>query len=167
MMAADSFARSILMPVVYALDIALVMGGFDPEDVPGVEEGVDGAVMAGWPSPGVRFVEQPNAAMDVIAAAAAKARKPRGKCCVFLCIEASSFSLDYGLFRATGEPVSEMQEACRFTCRTRAAALTAPPNIRTCRALPRPAVWSWRRDRSVRSASHTDRAWETGAPEFA
>jgi len=103
-MAADSFARSMATPVVYALDIALVMGGFDPEDVPGVDDGVDGAVMAGWPSPGVRFVEQPNAAMDAIAAAATKARKPPCKCCVFLCIEASSFSLDYWLFRATGGP---------------------------------------------------------------
>jgi hypothetical protein len=44
MMAADSFARSMLVPSTNAL----AMGGFDvPEDVPGVEEGVDGAVMAG------------------------------------------------------------------------------------------------------------------------
>jgi hypothetical protein len=100
MMAADSVARSMLTPVVYALAI----GGFDPEDVPGVEEGVDGAAMAGWPSPGVRFVEQPNAAMDAIAAAAANARKPPCKCCVFLRIDASSFSLDCWLLRATGGP---------------------------------------------------------------
>src|SRR5437660_12266417 len=65
---------------------------------------MDGAVMAGWPSPGVRFVVQPNAANDAIAAAAANPRKPPYKCCVFLCIEASSFSLDYWLFRATGAP---------------------------------------------------------------
>jgi len=88
MMAADSFARSTLTPAEYALAI----GGFDvPEDVPGVDDGVDGAVMAGWPSPGVRFVVQPNAASDAIAAAAANPRKPPCKCCVFLCIEASSF----------------------------------------------------------------------------
>ena len=89
MIAADSFARSMLTPVEYAL----AMGGFVPEDVPGVEDGMDGAVTAGWPSPGVRLVEQPNAAKDAIAAAAANARKPPCKCCVFLCIEASSFSI--------------------------------------------------------------------------
>src|SRR5438270_12958695 len=83
------------------------MGGFDvPEDVPGVVEGLDGAVMAGWPSPGVRFVLQPNAANDAIAAAAANPRQPLCKCCVFLSIEASSFSRDCWLFRATGEPKS-------------------------------------------------------------
>ncbi|MEA2328803.1 MAG: hypothetical protein QOE68_3762 [Thermoanaerobaculia bacterium] len=60
------------------------------EDVPGVDDGLVGAVMDGWPSPGVRFVEQPNAAKDAIAAAAANPRKPY-KCCVCLCIEASSF----------------------------------------------------------------------------
>jgi hypothetical protein len=43
-MAADSFARSMLAPPTYAL----AMGGFDvPEDVPGVEEGMAGAVMPG------------------------------------------------------------------------------------------------------------------------
>ncbi|HEX3579801.1 MAG TPA: hypothetical protein VHY33_14655 [Thermoanaerobaculia bacterium] len=62
----------MLVPAVNALAI----GGFVPEDVPGVEEGVAGAVMAGWPSPGVRFVEQPKAASDAIAAAAANPRKP-------------------------------------------------------------------------------------------
>ena len=53
-----------------------------------------GAVMAGWPSPGVRFVEQPNAANEAIAAAAAKPRKPPCKCCVFLCIEPPVSSRD-------------------------------------------------------------------------
>jgi hypothetical protein len=68
------------------------MGGFDvPDDVPGVEAGVAGAVMPGWPSPGVRLVEQPNAANEAIAAAAAKPRNPPCTCCEFLCIEASSF----------------------------------------------------------------------------
>jgi hypothetical protein len=44
MMAADSFARSMLVPCTNAL----AMGGFDvPEDVPGVEDGVAGAVMPG------------------------------------------------------------------------------------------------------------------------
>jgi hypothetical protein len=43
-MAADSFARSMLTPVVKELAI----GGLDvPEDVPGVDDGMDGAVMAG------------------------------------------------------------------------------------------------------------------------
>jgi hypothetical protein len=88
MTAAESLARSTLTPCEYALAI----GGFDvPEDVPGVAEGVAGAVMAGWPSPGVRFVEQPNAVNDAIAAAAANPRKPPCKCCRFLCIGASSF----------------------------------------------------------------------------
>jgi hypothetical protein len=44
MMAADSLARSTLTPSEYALAI----GGLDvPADVPGVVDGVDGAVMAG------------------------------------------------------------------------------------------------------------------------
>jgi hypothetical protein len=49
-MAADSLARSTLTPAAAALAI----GGFEvPDDVPGVDEGVAGAVMLGWPSPGV------------------------------------------------------------------------------------------------------------------
>jgi hypothetical protein len=41
-MAADSFARSTLTPA------ALAIGGFDvPEDVPGMDDGVAGAVMPG------------------------------------------------------------------------------------------------------------------------
>jgi hypothetical protein len=43
MIAADSFARSTLTPSTYAL----AMGGLVPEDVPGVADGVAGAVMAG------------------------------------------------------------------------------------------------------------------------
>jgi len=44
MIAADSFARSTLTPSANALAI----GGFEvPEDVPGVADGVEGAVMAG------------------------------------------------------------------------------------------------------------------------
>ena len=110
MIAADSFARSMLTPVVYALAI----GGFDvPEDVPGVEDGVDGAVMAGWPSPGVRFVEQPNAANEAIAAAAANARKPPCKCFVSLCIEASSFSVIKSNWRAKKRLTTEAQRAQR------------------------------------------------------
>jgi hypothetical protein len=89
-MAADSLARSTLMPSAAALAI----GGLVPEDVPGVADGDAGAVMAGWPSPGVRLVEQPNAANEAIAAAAAKPRKPPCKCCVFLCIEPPVSSLD-------------------------------------------------------------------------
>ena len=47
-MAADSLARSTLTPVAIALVIALDMGGFDiPEDVPGVDDGVAGAVIPG------------------------------------------------------------------------------------------------------------------------
>jgi len=91
-MAADSLARSTLTPVAIALVIALDMGGFDiPEDVPGVDDGVAGAVMPGSPSPGVRFVEQPNTANEAIAAAAANPRNPPRKFSVLLCIEASSF----------------------------------------------------------------------------
>jgi len=45
-MAAASFAREMLAPMSAAL--ALAIGGLDvPEDVPGVDEGLDGAVMAG------------------------------------------------------------------------------------------------------------------------
>jgi hypothetical protein len=44
MMAADWFARSMLVPATNAL----AMGGLDvPEDVPGVDDGMAGAVMAG------------------------------------------------------------------------------------------------------------------------
>src|SRR5213080_1885698 len=99
MIAAASFARSTLMPAAAALAI----GGFDvPDDVPGVDDGDEGAVMAGWPSPGVRLVEQPNTANDVIAAAAANPRRPPCKCCVFLVIEASRYIACRWLFRATG-----------------------------------------------------------------
>jgi hypothetical protein len=96
---ADSFAWSMLAPA------ALAMGGLDvPEDVPGTDEGVAGAVMPGCPSPGVRFVEQPNAANETIAAAAANPRNPPCKCCVFLVIKASKDIACRSLFRATGEP---------------------------------------------------------------
>jgi hypothetical protein len=43
MTAADSFARSMLPVSTYALAI----GGLVPDDVPGVADGVAGAVMAG------------------------------------------------------------------------------------------------------------------------
>jgi hypothetical protein len=43
MMAADSLARSICIPIAAALAI----GGFDPDDEPGVDDGVAGAVIAG------------------------------------------------------------------------------------------------------------------------
>jgi hypothetical protein len=51
MTAAASFARSILCPTAAALlcptIAALAIGGFVPEDEPGVEAGVAGAVMDG------------------------------------------------------------------------------------------------------------------------
>jgi hypothetical protein len=64
---------------------ALAIGGLDvPEDVPGVAAGLDGALIEGVPSPGVRLVEQPNAAREQIAAAAANPRNSPRKCCVWL-----------------------------------------------------------------------------------
>jgi hypothetical protein len=85
-MAAASFAREILVPI----SAALAIGGLEvPDDVPGVDEGVEGAAMAGWPSPGVRLVEQPNTVREVMSAAAATPRKPPVSCSVFLRMRAS------------------------------------------------------------------------------
>jgi hypothetical protein len=67
--------------------VALAIGGFTavPEDVPGVEEGVlAGDVIPGCPSPGVRLVEQPNAAREQTSAATAMPRKPPFSFCVCL-----------------------------------------------------------------------------------
>src|SRR5436190_12963 len=70
MMAAASFARSMLMSAPMALAIGGFDGGLDvPEDVPGVEAGDAGGLMEGWPSPGVRFVEQPKPARRMMKAA--------------------------------------------------------------------------------------------------
>ena len=50
-MAKASFARVMRAPIsaaLDALDAALAIGGLEaPEDVPGVDDGLDGAVMAG------------------------------------------------------------------------------------------------------------------------
>src|SRR5713226_3919229 len=84
MIAAESLARWTLM----LMSIALAIGGFDvranePDDEPGVAAGVMGGLVDGWPSPGVRFVVQPNTASEQANTAAVK---PPRKLCVFLCI---------------------------------------------------------------------------------
>jgi hypothetical protein len=88
-MANASFARSTCVPTWYALAI----GGFDvPEDVPGVDDGLAGGAMTGCPSPGVRFVEQPNAAKETVRAETAIQRRPPFEFCLFLRIFASCLS---------------------------------------------------------------------------
>jgi hypothetical protein len=59
--------------------IPLAIGTFPevPDDVPGVDAGATvGAGDDGIPSPGVRFVVQPNAAMERVRAAAPARRNP-------------------------------------------------------------------------------------------
>src|SRR5437763_16170446 len=80
MIAAASFARSMLCPTVAALAI----GGFVPEDEPGVDEGVAAGDIDGWPFPGVLLVVQPNAAREHASAIAEKARKPLLPFCLSL-----------------------------------------------------------------------------------
>jgi len=86
MIAAASFARSMLRPT----SAALAIGGFVPEDEPGVEAGVAGAVIDGWPFPGVLLVEHPNVAREHANAAAAITRKPLLPFCLSLMVASST-----------------------------------------------------------------------------
>src|ERR1700756_23786 len=103
MMAALSLARSTLRPA----SIALAIGGFTvPDDEPGVADGMMGGAVDGSPSPGVRFVVQPNTAREATITAAANPRKPPRKSFVSLRIlppvVAASFMVIESNVRASG-----------------------------------------------------------------
>src|SRR5881398_3268626 len=99
MIAAASTERSTRL----LRSMALAIGGLDvPEDEPGVTAGFDGGDIEGWPSPGVRFVEQPKTATEQTNTAAV--RPPR-KFCVFLSIVPPVGAANSWLFRAMCKPV--------------------------------------------------------------
>ena len=102
MIACDSTERSTRL----LRSMALAIGGFVPEDVPGVAAGVIGGLVDGCPSPGVRLVVHPKMAIEQMTAAAAM---PPRKCCVFFCIMPPVGAANSRLFRAMSEPVPECE----------------------------------------------------------
>jgi hypothetical protein len=84
------------------MSMALAIGGLlVPEDEPGVAAGLIDGVIDGWPSPGVRLVEQPNTTREQANTAAVMPPRKRS---VFLSIVPPVGAANSGLLRATSEP---------------------------------------------------------------